>query len=99
MGFNHTNLTGLEKSKWGTQFNHAGIQHQTLNQYTGTFNYKLKNGTPYKAKLVCLYNELFWKLLKIVIKYATIFTCLKKQIDRRTLDTVCGMYYNEIIRK
>jgi hypothetical protein len=23
------------KSKWGTQFNYAGIQHQTLDQYTG----------------------------------------------------------------
>jgi hypothetical protein len=33
-GYNHTNLTGLEKSKWGTQFNYAGIQHQTLDQYT-----------------------------------------------------------------
>jgi hypothetical protein len=23
------------KKKWGTQFNYAGIQHQTLDQYTG----------------------------------------------------------------
>jgi hypothetical protein len=32
-GYNHTNLTD-SKSKWG-QFNYAGIQHQTLDQYTG----------------------------------------------------------------
>jgi hypothetical protein len=32
MGLQSHNLTGL---KWGTQFNYAGIQHQTLDQYTG----------------------------------------------------------------
>jgi hypothetical protein len=43
----------------GTQFNYAGIQHQTLDQYTGLcLIAKLKNGTPFKAT-VCLYNELF----------------------------------------
>jgi hypothetical protein len=37
----------------GTQFNYAGIQHQTLDQYTvSDLIAKLKNGTPYKAKLV-----------------------------------------------
>jgi hypothetical protein len=28
-------LINTGKSKWGTQFNYAGIQHQTLDQYTG----------------------------------------------------------------
>jgi hypothetical protein len=38
----------------GTQFNYAGIQHQTLDQYTGVSDLiaKLKNGTPTKQKLV-----------------------------------------------
>jgi hypothetical protein len=36
----------------GTQFNYAGIQHQTLDQYTGVSDLIAKlNGPPYKAKV------------------------------------------------
>jgi hypothetical protein len=49
------------KSKWGTQFNYAGIQHQTLDQYTGVSDLiaKLKMELTLQSKsLFCLYNEL-----------------------------------------
>jgi hypothetical protein len=54
MGYNRDS-----KKKWGTQFNYAGIQHQTLDQYTGMSDLiaKLKKTTPYKAKAFLL--ELF----------------------------------------
>jgi hypothetical protein len=45
-----------------------GIQHQTLDQYTGVSDLiaKLKMNSP-QSKVYCLYNELF-KALKIVLQ-------------------------------
>jgi hypothetical protein len=83
----------------GTQFNYAGIQHQTLDQYTGVSDLiaKLKNGTPYKAKLFCLITNYF-RLYKDSIKIS--YNLLPKRACIRTTILpfrVCIIY--EIIRK
>ena len=35
MGLQPHQLYGIGKSKWRTQFNHAGLQHQTHDKYSG----------------------------------------------------------------
>jgi hypothetical protein len=68
----------------GTQFNYAGIQHQTLDQYTGVSDLiaNSKNGPPPKQKFT-LAKTIYFKLTKIVFLSNEISS--KKNCFRKTL--------------
>jgi hypothetical protein len=58
-GYNHTNLTGLEKLM--EHNNYVGLQHQTRYKHThGSLIAKIKIGSHHtKQNLFCYYNDLF----------------------------------------
>ena len=65
MGLQPRQLNGIGKSKWRTQFDYAGLQHQTQDKYSGNTRFNCqtqKMEVAQKTKVLLYLKRSYFKL-------------------------------------